>query len=63
MTYEGMINGMRKKGKMYKIRKREGENVYDVRRKVKGKIKRKDGKKEGKKERRKLLTVTLEIFR
>ena len=41
---------MKKKGKMYKIRKREGENVYDVRRKVKGKIKRKDGKKEGKKE-------------
>ena len=54
---------MRKKGKMYKICKREGEIVYDVRRKVKGKIKRKDGKKEGKKERRKLLTVTLEIFR
>ena len=42
-----MINGMKKKGKMYKIRKREGENVYDVRRKVKGRIKRKDGKKEG----------------
>ena len=63
MTLEGMINEMRKKGKMYKIRKREGELVYDVRRKVKGKIKRKDGKKEGKKERRKLLTVTLEIFR
>ena len=50
MTLEGMINEMRKKGKMYKIRKREGELVYDVRRKVKGKIKRKDGKKEGKKE-------------
>ena len=63
MTKEGMINGMRKKGKMYKRRKREGEIVYDVRRKVKGKIKRKEGKKEGKKERRKLLTVTLEIFR
>ena len=44
---------MKKKGKMYKIRKREGENVYDVRRKVKGRIKRKEGKKEGKKERRK----------
>ena len=54
---------MKKKGKMYKIRKREGENVYDIRRKVKGRIKRKEGKKEGKKERRKLLTVTLEIFR
>ena len=54
---------MKKKGKMYKICKREGENVYDVRRKVKGRIKRKEGKKEGKKERRKLLTVTLEIFR
>ena len=27
---------MRKKGKMYKRRKREGEIVYDVRRKVKG---------------------------
>ena len=51
---------MRKKGKMYKIRKREGELVYDVRRKVKGRIK---GKKERKKERRKLLTITLEIFR
>ena len=49
MALEGMINEMRKKGKMYKIRKREGELVYDVRRKVKGKIKRKDGKKEGKK--------------
>ena len=42
MTLEGMINEMRKKGKMYKIRKREGELIYDVR--------RKDGKKEGKKE-------------
>ena len=49
MALEGMINEMRKKGKMYKIRKREGELVYDVRRKVKGKIKRKNGKKEGKK--------------
>ena len=58
-----MINGMIKKGKMCKICKRDGENVYDVRRKVKGRIKRKEGKKEGKKERRKLLTVTLEIFR
>ncbi len=41
---------MKKKGKMYKIRKREGENVYDVRRKVKGKIKKerwKEGRKEG----------------
>ena len=37
-----MINGMKKKGKMYKIHKREGELIYDVR--------RKDGKKEGKKE-------------
>ena len=48
-----MINGMRKKGKMYKRRKREGEIVYDVRRKVKGKIKKekwKEGRKEGKKE-------------
>ena len=42
MTLEGMITEMRKKGKMYKIRKREGELIYDVR--------RKDGKKEGKKE-------------
>ncbi len=33
MTLEGMINEMRKKGKMYKIRKREGELIYDVRRK------------------------------
>ena len=42
MMLEGMINEMRRKGKMYKIRKREGELIYDVR--------RKDGKKEGKKE-------------
>ena len=42
MTLEGMVDEMRKKGKMYKIRKREGELIYDVR--------RKDGKKEGKKE-------------
>ena len=58
---------MKKKGKMYKIHKREGENVYDVRRKVKGRIKRKDGKKEGGNVIKEnlhtpLLTVTLEIF-